>query len=62
MQPFSKLGAVIFMVVSMVHLVRASLGWVVTINGLTVPMWISWVAVFVGGLMAIMVWRESKAR
>ncbi|HKD48360.1 MAG TPA: hypothetical protein VKB67_11810 [Rhizomicrobium sp.] len=48
---FLTMAGGIFVIVSLAHLLRALMGWPVTIAGWNVPMWLSWVAfVIAGGL------------
>jgi hypothetical protein len=44
--------ATLFIVVAIAHLLRIILGWHVEIGGLTIPFWVSWLAVFVAGSLA----------
>ena len=48
-QSFSTIAAAIFGVVAVLHLVRILMGWPVTIDGWSVPMWVSWVGLIVAG-------------
>jgi hypothetical protein len=40
--------AAIFALIGLLQLARAALGWEVTLNGLTIPIWASWIAAAVG--------------
>lgn len=60
MKPFTAIAAVLFAVIALLHLVRLFQGWVVVVNGLTMPLWISWAALAVSGLLAVMLWREAQ--
>lgn len=44
--------AMVFAVVGLLHLLRIILGWEAIIGGWTVPMWLSWVAMVVTGVLA----------
>jgi len=44
---FNKLVGFIFLIIGILHLLRALLGWNAVINNLSVPMYISWIAVVV---------------
>jgi protein-S-isoprenylcysteine O-methyltransferase Ste14 len=59
-KPFAMLGAVVFALVALVHLLRLVYGWEVTINGSTVPMWVSVVGVVIPGALAAGLWWESS--
>ena len=45
-------AAIIFALFALLHLVRAVLGWSVSISGWDAPMWASWVAVVVAAGLA----------
>jgi hypothetical protein len=44
--------AALFLVMAIVHLLRIILGWHVEIGGLSIPFWVSWLAVVVAGALA----------
>jgi len=44
--------ATLFLVMAIVHLLRIILGWQVEIGGLSIPLWVSWLALFVTGALA----------
>jgi len=63
MKPFTALAALIFLVVGIVHAWRALTGAVtVIVLGYTIPMWVSWPALAISFLLAVMLLRESRAR
>ena len=41
------------MIVAIAHAVRAIAGWELIIEGTTIPLWMSWVAVVLTGYLAI---------
>ncbi len=49
---YSLVAAIIFAIFALAHLVRASLGWSISISVWSVPMWVSWVAVVVAAVLA----------
>jgi hypothetical protein len=49
---FSLVAGLVFLIVAMAHLCRVLLGWTVLVNGWTVPIWVSVVAVVVAGFLA----------
>ena len=49
---YSLITAVIFAIVGLAHLVRASLDWSVSIAGWDAPMWLSWIAVVAAAVLA----------
>jgi hypothetical protein len=56
---FSILAAVIFTIVALLQLLRAVSGWELTIDAVVVPVWASWVAAVVAGVLA---WLGYTAR
>lgn len=59
-QHFSRLAAVIFTVVALVHLFRAISGFEVTIGGLLIPVWPSWVIAIIIGFLAYLGFTAQK--
>lgn len=59
-KPFSTLAVLVFVLVTLAHLHRLLFGWEVLVNGARVPIWTSVLAVFLAGLLAWGVWRESR--
>ena len=51
-QSYSRIAAFVFALVALLQLTRAILGWDIGIAGLTVPVWASWIAAAVAGLLA----------
>jgi hypothetical protein len=49
---YMTLTAVVFLAVAIVHLLRIIFGWPVEIGGLSIPFWISWLALLVAGALA----------
>jgi hypothetical protein len=50
---FSIVAGVIFAVVALLHLLRIYMDWPVVIADWSVPMWVSWIALVVAGILAI---------
>ena len=49
----SRLAAVIFAVVAVLQLIRAASGWPITVGATTsIPLWASWVACVIAGVLA----------
>ena len=61
MKPFTVLAAILFTVIAGLHALRLIEGWLVTVNGFSVPMWTSVAGVLIGLVMAIMLWRETRS-
>ncbi len=51
---FSGLAGIIFLLVSLAHLLRAVMNWPVTIADWTVPMWLSWLAFLAAGALGFL--------
>lgn len=49
---FSLIAGLVFLIVAIAHLCRFLLKWSVVLNGWSAPMWISVVALIVGGYLA----------
>ena len=49
---YMTVTAVLFLVVAVAHLLRIILGWQVEIGGLSIPFWLSWLAVLVAGALS----------
>ena len=59
-KPFTLIAVVVFSMVSLLQLLRLLLGWAITINGITIPLWASGVACVAAAALAVMVWRERR--
>ncbi len=60
MKPFTVVAIVVFILVSLLHLLRYFLGWEIMVNTVAIPMWVSLLGFVVTGGLAIMLWREMK--
>jgi hypothetical protein len=49
---YLRLAAVIFTIVAILQLSRAVAGWEITVGTTVVPLWASWVAAVVAGILA----------
>lgn len=59
-RPISKITAVLLALFAMMHLGRLIRGSEVEIDGWLLPMFASLAAVLIGGVLAILLWRESN--
>ncbi len=57
-KPFTITAIVIFILVSLVHLVRLILDWEVIVNGVVISMWVSGFGFLIAGGLAFMLQRE----
>ena len=59
-KPFATIAVGVFALVALVHVLRLVFGWEVTVQGSTVPMWVSGLGAVIAGGLAVMLWRESR--
>ena len=59
-KPFTTLAVVLFLLIALLQLLRFVFGWEVTINAITVPVWVSGIACVIAAGLAVMVWRETR--
>jgi len=60
MKPFTTIAAILFSLISAMHLLRLFFRWEVIANGARVPMWISVPGFVVTAGLALMLWREAR--
>ena len=60
MKPFTVITIVVFTLVSLFHLLRYALGWEMVVNSVTMPLWVSLFGFIIPGVLAFMLWRETK--
>ena len=58
-RPFTIIAVALFSLIALLQLLRFSLGWEITVNGVSVPVWASGVAFVIAAGLAVMVWRET---
>jgi len=56
---FCGLAAAIFMLVALVQLTRAALGWSLSINGYDIPVWASWIAFLIASGLSFLGFRAA---
>jgi hypothetical protein len=59
-KPFTVIAIGLFSLIAVLQLLRFILGWQVTVNGVSVPLWVSAIAFVVAGGLAVMVWLEVR--
>jgi hypothetical protein len=59
-KPFTIIAIGLFSLIAVLQLLRFIMGWEVTVNGLSVPVWASGIAFVVAGGLAVMVWLEAR--
>ena len=55
----SLISGFVFLIVAIVQAVRIAYGWEITIGGFVIPLWVSWIAVVVAGLLSY-AWLKSR--
>jgi hypothetical protein len=59
---YSLLTGVIFLLIAALHCARAVLGWSAVVNGINIPMWMSWIAMFFFAFLSFIgFWLSRKA-
>ena len=59
-KPFTIVAVAVFSVVALLQLLRFILGWEVSVDGVTVPVWLSGIAFVIAAGLAVMLWRERR--
>ena len=60
-QTFNKIAGIIFLIVAILHLIRAIAGWQILIGeSFVIPLWISWAGFIVAGILAYFGFKFSK--
>jgi hypothetical protein len=59
-KPFTIVAIALFSLIATLQLLRFIFGWEVTVNGLSIPVWVSGTAFIVAGGLAVMVWLEAR--
>ena len=57
---YSRIAAVIFAIIAILQLARASSGWEITLSGAVIPIWASWVASVVAIALAWLGFTASR--
>lgn len=60
MKTGSLLAFIVFVLVAFAHLLRLVYGTEVLVDGTLIPTWVSVVGMIVPGVIAFLLWRESK--
>ena len=59
-KPFTVVAIGLYALIAVLQLLRFVLGWEVTVNGLSIPVWASGIAFLVAAGLAAMVWLEAR--
>lgn len=57
---YARLAAVIFAIIAVLQLLRAILGWPVTVDATSIPVWASWIACVVAAVLAWLGFSASR--
>ena len=49
---FSVVAGLVFLLIAIMHGLRLAFTWEVVLNGWSVPMWVSWLALVIAGFLA----------
>jgi hypothetical protein len=60
MNPFTKLGAALFALIALAHFYRIVRPFEIVVAGSAVPQSASIVGLIIAGVLAFMLWRESR--
>ncbi|MEO8754132.1 MAG: hypothetical protein ABI624_15795 [Casimicrobiaceae bacterium] len=60
MKPATAIAIAVFALVALLQLLRVALGWDITVNGVSVPIWFSVVACIVAAALAFMLARDAR--
>jgi len=52
-------AATVFAIVTFVHAMRLAMGWPMVLGTVALPMWLSWLGIFVAGSLAVWLWNTS---
>ena len=59
-KPFTITTVALLSLIALLQLLRFTLGWEVTVNGVTIPVWVSGIAFVIAAGLAVMTWREAR--
>jgi hypothetical protein len=57
---YARLAGAIFVIIALLQLARAVAGWPIAVGGMPIPIWPSWIAFVVAGLLAWLGFRASR--
>jgi len=59
-RPFTLIAAMIFTIIALLHVYRLFTQFQVVLGSHEIPMWVSYLGVLVPGVLAVMLYRESR--
>ena len=60
MRPVPATAAAVFALIAVMQSLRLVLRWQITLNGATVPMWLSGIAFVLAAVLAVLLWRDAR--
>ncbi len=60
MKPATTIASLLLMIIAIGQLIRALTGWPLTVDGFSVPVWVSFVAAAVAATVGLMSFREAQ--
>lgn len=57
---FSTITGAFFLLVALLHLMRATYAWEAVIGGAVIPIWASWIAVVVAGYLSYSAFNQAR--
>ncbi|MCY7355149.1 MAG: hypothetical protein LH470_08770 [Lysobacter sp.] len=60
MTPFTTITTIFLGLLALMQLTRFVMGWGVSVNGMTIPVWISAIALVIAGALALTLWKENR--
>lgn len=60
-RPFTLIAAAIFALMMLIHVYRIATDFQIVLGSHSMPMSVSWLAIVVSGVLAVMLYRESQA-
>lgn len=60
-RPFTTFAAIIFALIALAHLYRLFTNFQIILGSHMIPMWVSYAGVFIPGILAVMLFRESRS-
>lgn len=61
MKTGTLLAIIVFTIVAVAHLLRLVDGTQIVVGSTTIPMWVSFVGVLAPGLIAFLLWKETRS-
>ncbi|MEE8339134.1 MAG: hypothetical protein V3R56_03250 [Xanthomonadales bacterium] len=61
MKTGTLLAIIVFTIVAVAHLLRLVDGTQIVVGNTTIPMWVSFVGVLAPGLIAFLLWKETRS-